>query len=92
MGYLVIVLEKPSTTRAERSLALEKEQAIVIQNFRFFQRQKEIKNLRRRREIFFLFFGEKRNFLSKERNLPQQRKTLFLFGNWLWELALSNFV
>ena len=70
LGYLVIVLEKPSTTRAERSLALEKEQAIVIQNFKFFQRQKRLKIYAATERFFVLFFGEKRNFLSKERNLP----------------------
>lgn len=57
MQYLLIAVEKPSATRAERSLALERERAIVCDQI------SEIKNLSRR--------GSKFSIEEKE-NLPQQ--------------------
>jgi hypothetical protein len=67
LRYLVIVLENPSTTRAERSLAVEKERAILY----VYERKSEIK-IYAAAEIYFPFFEEiekKTSTAAKERNL-----------------------
>lgn len=60
--------------------------------FFFFSKTKEIKNLRRRREIYFLFFGEKINFLCIEGKKPSTAaKNSFYLGIGSLRLCLSFF-